>query len=1064
MKKYILFTLLAFWVLAHAKAYPQSGGGITGKVISYDGVGMPGVLISLKGTIFRSISEEDGTFVLNAPAGEYVLLTSYIGMEPLQLPVKIPGSEFLTLELKPSEVELGQVEVVSTGYQEIPKERATGSFAFLDSELVQRRVGAHVLDRLEDVTSGLIFNKGPQAAKDPISIRGRSTIFSNTQPLIVVDNFPYDGPLENINPNDVASMTVLKDAAAASIWGARAGNGVIVITTHKGNADVPLQVNLNTNWAVTESRDLFYVPQMSIPDFIGIEKQLFKNSFYRFQESNANKPKLSPVIETLIALRDGKKSQSEADAQIQNYEQADIRNDIRSQYLRPSVNQQYALSFRGGGKQQTYHFSMGFDQAMTDIRDNGSSRWTLAAGNQWRFLKEKLEAGVNLNFARQNSITQTALPQAYAYESLADKQGNPLWITQNYSVRYIESVEGKGLLDWKYFPLREIGEFDHKTEAYDFRISPYLNWNITSDLNLGVFYQYWSNKVSGRNRSSQDLFYTRDLINKYTQVDKDGVYSYPIPYGDALDIREDYSYSHTFRPQLSYSSDFGSIHFLNALAGIELKDHQGLGFSDRFYGYRDDMGSSILVDWITRYPMFFNPGSKVSILSSQSHFGTTDRFVSYYANVGYDYGHRYFLTLSARKDQSNIFGVEANRRGVPLWSLGGAWILSEGKFATGSHMPFLKLRATYGYSGNVDKSLSSDVTAQYINFQFYDVIPQMRAATLVNPPNPDLRWEKIQMGNLALDWETQNGFASGTLEYYSKHAKDLLGEYSVPSSSGKSSFTGNFAETQTRGLDLSLNARWIRNQFQWNTSVLFSTLNEKVLDFEKKPTVTNLLASAFLAAPYPVVGRPLYGIYTYEWAGLSPDNGNPMGFLDGEKSMDYGGITRAATLENLQYHGSARPTAFGAVRNDFSFKGFSLSVNISYRLGYYYKRRSIDYYTLLRGEMGHGDYNRRWQKPGDEMFTQIPSLPSTADLRRNTFFSNSGALIEKGDHIRLNDVRVSYSFSQASQPWLPFQSAQLYTYAHNLGILWKASDDALDPDFQISKPLRSIAFGLQIDF
>jgi hypothetical protein len=245
---------------------------------------------------------------------------------------------------------------------------------------------------------------------------------------------------------------------------------------------------------------------------------------------------------------------------------------------------------------------------------------------------------------------------------------------------------------------------------------------------------------------------------------------------------------------------------------------------------------------------------------------------------------------------------------------------------------------------------------------------------------------------------------------------------------------------------------------------LYSHLKEEVLGFEKVPTVNNLLASALLATPYPMVGRPLYGIYTYKWAGLSPDRGNPMGFLNGEPSEDYLGISREATVDNLQYHGPGRPTSFGSIRNDFAYRGFSLSFNISYRFGYYYKRRSIDYFTLLRGEIGHGDFDRRWIQPGDEAFTQIPSLPSTSDTRRNAFYSNSGALVEKGDHIRLNDIRLSYRFTKDRQTWLPFRSAQVYGYVNQLGILWKASDDLLDPDFQTSKPLKSIAFGLQIDF
>ena len=1064
MSKFLLTLLAVLFFTGSLSALQVSGLKISGTVSAEDGLALPGALIYLLDTELRTITDEAGKFELNAPSGSYTLIVSYIGMETFRKEITLPLSEPLTILMNASALELSQVDIVSTGYQSLPKERATGSFAFLDSQLVQRKVSTNLLDRLEDVTSGLIFNRGPNATADPVSIRGRGTIFASTAPLIIVDNFPYDGPLENINPNDVASMTVLKDAAAASIWGARAGNGVIVITTVRGSRELPLQVSFNSNVTVTEPRDLHYVPQMSIPEFIGIEQQLFASNFYRSSETNANKPKLSPAVETLIALRDGKITQQEADAQMELFDRSDIRSDIRDYYLQPALSQQYALTLRGGGKQSSYHVSLGFDPVRTDVIGNNSGRWTMATGNRWNLLKDRLETGIQLNLANVQTQTSTVLPTGFAYDRLTDGSGNPLSIANIYSTRYIESVKDNGLLDWTYFPVDEIGKQDYRSQAYDLRISPSIEYALSRDLKVGVFYQYWRNLRTSRNRNPMELFYTRDLINRYTQQSPDGSLTYPIPMGEILSTSQSESYSHTFRPQLSYEKDWNRIHFLNGIAGIEIRDLQGLDWSDRYYGYRDDMGSSLPVDQVTRFPFYYNPGQLATVPSGDSHGGNTDRFVSYYANLGYDFRHKYFLTASVRKDQANIFGVEANMRGVPLWSVGGAWILSEELFAAKPGMPFLKLRATYGYSGNVDKRLSSEVTAQYTNFLFYDVLPQMRAATIVNPPNPELRWEKVKTTNLAVDVETQNGFLSATAEYYSKHSEDLLGDYSIPASSGLTSFRGNFAETQVRGVDLTLSLRPFRKAFSWTSTLLYSGLKEKVLDFEKKPTVANLLESYYLTTPHPVLGRPLYGIYSYEWAGLDPQNGNPLGMVDGEPSADYLGISRAATIDNLQYHGSARPTSFGAFRNDFSYKGFALSVNVSYRLGYYYKRRSIDYFSLLRGGIGHGDYDRRWQNPGDETWTQIPSLPPTADTRRNSFYTHSAVLIEKGDHIRLNDIRLAYIWDKVKNPKLPFRSVQLYTYASNLGIIWKASDDGLDPDYQTARPLKTFSAGLKLDF
>lgn len=1063
--KIYLWIIMAF-VLLSGQSFAQQNaeGKLSGTVKDTDGLALPGALVYLNGTDYRTITNEEGSFELSLPFGKYTLMVSYIGMENYRAEVVIPLSNPLSLVLKSSEQELGMVEVVSDGYQSLPKERATGSFAQLDSQLVQRRVSANLIDRLEDVTPGLVFNRGIYARNEPITIRGRSTINSDTSPLIIVDNFPYDGPLENINPNDVESITVLRDAAAASIWGARAGNGVIVITTVKGRAGQPMKVSLNSNVTVSEHRDLFYLPRMNNADFIEIEKDLFGRNFYRSMENNVNKPKLSPAVETLIALRDNKITQAEADALLTQYGNSDLREQITNYYLQPSLHQQYALSITGGSGNHAYQVSFGYDQNRADVIGNSSNRWTLALGDQWKGVNNKLELGFGINLANQNSLTQTAVPSGYVYDRLADSSGNPLPIAGNYSTRYVNSIENMGLLDWNYIPLNEIGELDNRNQAYDLRINPSIQYALTPELKVGIFYQYWRNLNTARNRDPLSVYSTRDLINRFTQIDADGNLLTPVPVGDVLDVSQSDTYSHTFRPQLTYQKEWGGRHRLNGLGGLEVRDLQGLDWSNRFYGYNDDLGLSIPVDFASIFPLFYNPGQRSSIPSGISHGGRVDRFVSYYANLGYGLENRYFFNLSARKDQSNIFGVDANMRGVPLWSVGGAWILSDEKFAKGTKIPFMKLRATYGYSGNVNKNLSAQLTAQYAPSFPFDLIPQLRQAGIINPENSRLGWEKVRTTNIGLDIETQNGFLSGSVEYYLKDSRDLIGQFSLPAASGRTSLNGNFASSQVRGADITLSAHWLRKNVRWSSHLIYSSVREKVTDFEQIPTVANLLSIANTSMPYPIVGRPLYGIYSYAWAGLDPDSGDPMGFLDGEPSKDYLAMFRAATIDNLQYHGSARPTSFGAFRNEFSYGGFRLSVNVSYRLGYYYRRRSIDYNDLLRGIPGHGDFHNRWRVPGDEQRTIVPSLPATANLRRNDFYENSSALVEKGDNIRLNDIRFSYSLSRLQIKNLPFSGLELYTYANNLGIIWKASDDPLDPDFQSSRALRSISFGFRLDF
>ncbi len=1037
---------------------------VTGTVYSdADGNPLPGAVISNENGHLRTVSDAEGRFTLSLPSGQTVLKVSYLGMDTHQMTFQVPTNKSLNIRLTAADMHLEVVEVVSTGYQEIPKERATGSFVLLDEKLLNRRVGTNLVDRLEDITPGLIFNRGVNAAQDPISIRGRGTIFANTAPLIVLDGFPYDGPLESINPNDVESISVLKDAAAASIWGARAGNGVIVVTTKNGTHNTVPKLSINTNMTITEAPDPFYQPQMEIGAFLDIERQLFEEGFYNSRENSSNKTKLSPMVETLIALRDGRITSSEANAHISRFRTTDFRRELENHYYSPSLGQQYSIGIRGGGQKNTYALSVGYDRNNMSIAPNYHDRWTLNGKQHWRLLDDRLDVLAGIYLSKSSSFQGTTLPQGYAYESLTDENGIPVPVTGSLSTRYIASVAGDGLLDWEYVPLAEKGLLDYRNDALDWRANLGLDYSLGAGFSAKLNYQYWNNSGIDRNIDPLESFHTRDQINSFTQMDANGVLSYPLPMGDILYESRESVHSHTVRGQMGYENNWKGEHFINAIAGFEIKSLEGLSSANYFYGYDDDLGTGQPVDHLTRWPYYYNPGRSSAINAGIGHSGRTDRFVSYYTNIGYHFRHRYHLTASARKDQSNIFGVDANQKGLPLWSVGTAWTISEEDFAKGWGIPYLKLRATYGHNGNVDKSLSSLVTARYFNFASYEEIPGARGAQVINPPNPDLRWEKIVIANIALDMETKNGRFAATLEFYNKKGSDLLGETTIASSNGMDEYTGNFANTLTKGLDIELRARPLDRSVKWQVTWIDSWINEKVVDYENAPTVNNLLAAALAGGTYPMSGRPLFGIYTYHWAGLDTDTGDPMGILDGEASTEYRDIQRAASIDNLQYHGPARPTHFGSLRNDFSWKGFQLSVNMSYRLGYYYKRRSIDYFTLLRGEIGHGDFDRRWQQPGDEAFTQVPSLPSSTDFYRHDFYSNSGVLVEKGDHIRLQDIRLSYTFDRSTMPWLPFQRAELYGYANNLGIIWKTSEDALDPDFRTSRPLKSIAVGLRID-
>ncbi|WP_192350313.1 SusC/RagA family TonB-linked outer membrane protein [Algoriphagus sp. Y33] len=1056
----VLFLMLIYIQIHPVSARQDSLQVVHGQVFEAETeIPLAGALILLNEIGSSQVTDKDGRFSFYLTQGTYRMTISFIGFQTSDRTIEVPQPDLLRILMEADEMALGEVEVLSTGYQEIPKERATGSFVHIDRELIDRRVSTNILERIEDVSSGLIFNRN-SSSTEPISIRGRSTLFGNTQPLIVVDNLPYEGSIDNINPNDVESITVLKDAAAASIWGAQAGNGVIVINTKSGSYNQPLKVAFQSNLTIVEKPDLFYAPQMEIAGFIAQEKRLFESGYYNSRINSLARTPLSPVVETLLAAREGKMSQQEADILLAQYGIRDSRRDLTEIYYRPAVQQQYAFQVNGGGEAYLFNFSGGYDHNLSGQIGTHDDRVTLNAKQNWKLAKGKMEISTGFYLSRAAHFSDTGIPSPGPYESLVDGQGNALSIVAGLNTRFVESTQDAGLLDWRSFPVNEIGKRNDRTVSMDTRINLGVKYSLLKGLDAQVRYQYWTNNTEIRNIETEELFLVRHQINSYTQVTEDGDLSYAVPRGSRFTNTNASGYSHNVRTSLSYSLDQGP-HQLTSLAGWELRDHSSISDRMGYYGYDDATGLSTPVDFITRFPQYQNPGSSPVIPYQGVHTGVIDRYLSYFGNAGYTFRGKYLLTASARKDMSNLFGVESNQKGVPLWSLGAGWIVSEENFYGLDWMPFLKLRMSYGYNGNVDKNTTAYTTIRYDNF--HSLIPGLRYAYISNPPNPDLRWEKIRILNFAFDFETKSGRIGGILEYYTKNGQDLIGETEVPGSNGLYQFRGNFSNTTTRGFDLTFNTVNVDRALRWSSQFLLSGWKDKVTEFAGSRSITQILG-ANSSNLVPVEGNPLHSVYSLPWAGLDPLNGNPLGYLDGEVSDEYSRIIGASTLENINYHGSARPTVFGSVRNTFGWKGWSFSFNVTYRLGYFFRRSSVDYTSLSRGEITHSDYSERWVEPGDEMFTQIPSRPENLDTQRHNFFRLSESLIERGDHIRLQDIRLGYKWSRADKPKLPLRNIEAFTYLNNLGVLWKLTDIPLDPDFRSAKPLTSISFGLRANF
>jgi TonB-dependent starch-binding outer membrane protein SusC len=1048
--------------------FPSLGQEILrGKVQTQTGIPLAGASVRLKNSGTRSVTDLNGRFSLKTTKQNDTLLVSFIGYQPVEQAFNLPLKTLLIITLSLQSRELEAV-TVSTGYYQLPAERVTGSFTQIDQETLNRSNSADILGRLKGVSNSILFDERNE--REPkISVRGLSTLYAGQAPLIVLNNFPYEGDINNINPNDVESITILKDAAAASIWGVRAANGVIVITTKKGQAGKKPVLGFNSSMTLGNKPDVYYNPGMSSNDFIGVEEFLFNRGFYEGMETDPARPALTPAVELLIARRDGLLSATETDTRLQELSSHNVRDDFNNYVYRSSISQQYALNLSGGTELNSYYVSAGYDRN-SDYTAALNDRFTLRA-DQVFSIGKKLKLKPSLAYSRtagtsgregMSSITPGLGKNLFPYARLADENGNPLPVLKDYRRSYVQGTEAAGLLNWDYVPLEDYRSQTISTKQNDLLLNMGVDYRLSSQFSAKLQYQYENSNNGVRELKGEASYFARDMINRFTQDDGSGTLTYQVPRGGILDLTSGGMATQTGRGQMEYSHTW-SKHSLDALAGVEIREIRNDGSTYRTYGYQDDGLISTPVNYFDYFPMYQDAGDYQTIPQNNDFTDQTNRYTAFYANAAYTYDQRYIISGSARKDASNLFGVRSNQKGVPLWSAGLAWNIHREQFFSADWLDLFKLRLTYGYNGNLDRNLAAVATI----YQFTGNLNNRPYGLVRSYPNPELSWEKVGVWNAGLDFGLKNKVISGSLDYYVKRGKNLIGDQPVDPTVGLMSGTirRNVANMITRGLDLQLNSKNINRGFKWSSSFLFSQNTNKLTDYYMGNSRT---ASAYInggRSIVPVEGKPVYSIFSFPWAGLDPATGNPMGLLDGKPSTDYRALRSETLLSDLQYHGSALPTVFGGLANTFTYGGFSLYVNMTYKLGYFFRRESISYDLLYNRWKGHSDFRDRWQKPGDELHTSVPSMVYPAVFGRDELYANSAALVEKGDHIRLQDLNLTYRL-QGKNLKPPFKDMQLYTNARNLGFLWRATKTGLNPDYSSAylPTSYSLSFGLRSNF
>jgi len=1069
LKIWTTLLLLILWSSLSA----QTNITISGKIVDKsNGRPIRGATIMLKGNNVSTSSDLTGNFTLVPTArGQDTILIRDVQYVPVSRPILLGNAQYISVELLPKSNTLEEVKI-NTGYQRIDRRASTGSVATISEREIQYNTSGNLLDRIDGLISGAYtdrtgYNFNGAAQQPNLTIRGQSSLIGQTFPLIVVDNFPFEGTLENINPQDIETVTVLKDAAAASIWGVRAGNGVLVITTKKGKLNQPLFVDVSSSLMVSRKPDLFSRQTASSSDFIDMERFLFEKGFYGTQINDSKKPVITPVVKLLIQQQKQEISEKELEERLGVLRGIDVRNDFLNFVYRNAIESSSSIGLRGGGDKVSYSFSLGYNKNTYSMPTNGQDRITARFSQTYRPVS-KLTLSTDLSFSR---ITGTMYntsnmvgyghikvnnKELYPYAQLKNSDGVNDILYTDYDRTFIDQNQGLVSRNWNFVPLDELERTGSRSENQQIVAGLDLGYDLAKGLRFTLQSQLNRALTESSSLLEENSYYTRNLYNRFTAING-GKTTYGIPDGGIQDRSNAKLWGYSLRTQLDIDRQLGRGHRLQGIAGAEVREINNSNSSYRTYGVQADRNTFSPVDFANTYPLFPAIGGKGYIPNGLGTGRTANRYVSIYSTVNYSFADRYFLSASARSDASNIFGVDTRNKWSPLWSLGGGWEISGEPFYHSDAVNYLKIRSSFGYSGNVDASIPAELVLQQANYlDFYSNQPFTNILSL---QNPGLRWERVQTFNAGIEWKMWNKRLDFTFDYYRKKSLDLIGFALVDPTLGTSSVTMNSAELKGQGLDLTVSTAISSRNWSWN-GVLRTGYNRTTL--EKYHGRILAVTNQAMYAGY-FVGKDRNMLTSFRWDGLTADQGAPRGFENGEPSINYQNIIRNTDLDDLVYHGSSVPRLTASYRNRIGYRNLEFAFTVLGQFVYFFRKNSINYSSFFSNWSGHSDISIRWKKTGDELHTDVPAMYYPLNTDRETFYSLSEVLVRRGDHIRLQDIRLSYRFSNIARQRI--RSLELFLMGTNMGLIWTANKEGIDPvsNGAIAPPL-TLTGGFKIGF
>lgn len=1047
-----LFLFLCIGIgVASAQTKRASGVVISGE----DGEPIIGATVMAKGTTAGSVTDYNGEFSFDVPASATILSVSYVGMTTKE----VPAGTNLRITLNTSSEMLDEVMVVAYGTAK--KSSFTGSAATVKGDDLQKRKVSNISKALDGMAPGIkvTTGSGQPGADATINIRGINSINASAKPLIVVDGIPFDGQLSSINNDDIESMTVLKDATAGALYGARGANGVVMITTKKGKSSAP-EVSLKANVGIS-SRSLPRYKTMKSKEFI----EALYSSFYNEEVFVNGTPASQAGAAALEAMVNGPAKVFGENEQYNpfNYSMFElidlntglVRSDAKLLWeddwmdeitRNDAFRQEYQMNVSGGSDKNQYMFSLGYLNEKGILKTTDFQRYSGRANVETQ-PTDWFSAGFGANLAhtKSNSLESTGSSTSNVWYS-AQLMGPiyPVYLRdRNNNGAFILDEDGNKQFDYgDHRPAGQQGNFNSVATLYDDRYQTTFNSASTrTHMDFGDKKNSWSEGLKLSLSFGAD-FYNRNRMTYYNPYFGNAASSDGRITKSSIEMQ-----SYTFNQILSYRRSIGD-HSFDAIVGHE--------FYSYFYNY--------ISGGKTGFPFggLYEPdaASTVSDVTGYSH---KYRIESYLGRVNYDYKDKYYLSASFRRDGSSRF--QKDNRWGNFWSVGANYRISQEEFMEEySWLDNLAVRASYGVQGN-DATLDSEGFQDYYAWQaLYDLgyANANEAGAIVKKiANKDLSWETSMNLNLGLDVAFLEKYQIG-IEWFNRKTKDLLLEYPLNMSSGFEGYFRNSGKLRNRGFEIALNARLFDTKnFDWDITLMGAAIRNKVTKLTDDGK--DILSGNSIIRE----GEPIYAYYVCRSAGIDPMTGEQLYWatVDGQGNDVDPYITTARTLALASRYvaGSKFADFEGSIINNFRYKDFDLSINMRYSIG----GEMIDgiYNSLMSfsypAQAKHANLNRSWKQLGD-----ISDLPR---YQHSVNYPATDDMLIDASYFAIKNITLGYTLPTRIAKNIGLKNLRVYAAGDNLALFTHLK--GMDPQQSLSggtdyvyTPTRVISLGVDVKF